>query len=109
MSRVARKPVFGVYDQVRHKPGCTDTEGNYVFRKKRDCTICVANTKALISFEVIAQLNCVFVFACAKSWFSHDAAQMIYFIFAVALFDLVQDVWTIHCLCSLLTASGNLF
>ena len=26
MSLVVRKPVFGVSDQVRHKPGCTSTE-----------------------------------------------------------------------------------
>ena len=26
MSRVMRKPVSGVSDQVRHKPGCTATE-----------------------------------------------------------------------------------
>ena len=26
MSQVVRKPVFGVSDQVRHKPGCTATE-----------------------------------------------------------------------------------
>ena len=26
MSLVLRKPVFGVSDQVRHKPGCTTTE-----------------------------------------------------------------------------------
>ena len=26
MRRVARKLVFGVYDQVRHKPGCTVIE-----------------------------------------------------------------------------------
>ena len=26
MSRDVRKPVFGVSDQVRHKPGCTATE-----------------------------------------------------------------------------------
>ena len=26
MSRVARRPVFGVSDQVRHKLGCTATE-----------------------------------------------------------------------------------
>ena len=25
-SLVLRKPVFGVFDQVRHKPGCTATE-----------------------------------------------------------------------------------
>ena len=36
----------------------------------------VAKTKALISFAVTAKLICVFVFACVKCWFSHDAAQM---------------------------------
>ena len=33
-------------------------------------------TKALISFAVTAKLICVFVFACAKSRFSHDAAHL---------------------------------
>ena len=32
-------------------------------------------TKALISFAVTAKLICVFVFAYAKSRFSHDEAQ----------------------------------
>ena len=41
--------------------------------------ICVAKTKALISFAVTAKLICVFVFAYAKCWFSHDAAQMAIF------------------------------
>ena len=38
------------------------------FKKKRDCTIYVAKTKA--------KLICIFVFAYAKRWFSHDAAQI---------------------------------
>ena len=38
----------------------------------------VAKIKALISFAVTAKLICVFVFAYAKCWFSHDAAQMFY-------------------------------
>ena len=46
-----------------------------IFRKKRDCTIRVAKTKALISFAVTAKLICVFVFAYAKR-FSHDAAHI---------------------------------
>ena len=45
-------------------------------RSKRNCTICVAKTKALISFAVTAKLICVFVFAYAKSRFSHDAAYI---------------------------------
>ena len=36
----------------------------------------IAKTKALISFAVTAKLICVFVFAYAKCWFSHDAAQI---------------------------------
>ena len=43
---------------------------------KKDCTICVAKTKALISFAVTAKLICVFVFAYAKSRFSHNEAQL---------------------------------
>ena len=38
--------------------------------------MCVAKTKLLISFAVTAKLICVFVFAYAKSRFSHDAALM---------------------------------
>ena len=34
-----------------------------------------AKTKALISFAVTAKLICVFVFAYADCWFSHDAAH----------------------------------
>ena len=41
-----------------------------------DCTISVAKTKALISFAVTAKLICVFVFAYAKSRFSHAEAHM---------------------------------
>ena len=41
-----------------------------------DCTIRVAKTKALISFAVTAKPICVFVFAYAKRWFSHDAAHI---------------------------------
>ena len=29
LSLVVRKPVFGVSDQVRHKPGCSATEDGY--------------------------------------------------------------------------------
>ena len=42
-----------------------------------ECTIRVAKTKALISFAVTAKLICVFVFAYAKTRFSHDAAHFV--------------------------------
>ena len=38
--------------------------------------MCVAKTKALISFTVTTKLICVFVFAFAKSRFSHNAAHL---------------------------------
>ena len=50
---------------------------NFGFRKWRDCTIRVAKTKALISLAVTAKLICAFVFAYAKSRFSHDTAHII--------------------------------
>ena len=40
-----------------------------------DCTICVAKTKALISFAVTAKLICAFV----KFRFSHGTAQLTMF------------------------------
>ena len=86
-----RKPVFGVSDQVRHKPGCTTTEDGWRLeildfnRYKKDCTIRIAKTKALISFAVTAKLICVFVFAYAKNWFSHNEAHII-----IALIDCIE-------------------
>ena len=69
---------FGVSDQVRHKPDCAAIEDGFGFRKKRDCTICVAKTKALIRCAVTAQLICGFDFTYAKSRFSHNEAQIMY-------------------------------
>ena len=43
--------------------------------KGLDC-VCSEN-KALISFAVTAKLICVFVFAYAKRWFSHEAAHLV--------------------------------
>ena len=48
----------------------------YPCGEKRECTIRVAKTKALISFAVTAKLICVFVFAYVKSRFSQDAAHI---------------------------------
>ena len=73
MSSFTRKPVFGISDKVQHKPGCTATEHGYAWlRKKTDCTIYVAKTKALISCAVTVQLIYTFVFAYGRSRFSHD-------------------------------------
>ena len=79
MSLDARKPVFAVSYQVRHKRVCAVSENGQKlgFRKKRNFTIRVVKPKALISFAVTANLICAFVFAYAKFRFSHDAAHII--------------------------------
>ena len=60
------------------RPGRTQTGlCSHGFRKKRDCTTCVAKTKALIRCAVTAQLICGFVFTNAKSRFSHNEAQIL--------------------------------
>ena len=59
------------------------------FRKYRDCTIYVAKTKALICFAVTAQLICPFVFAYAKSRFSHGMAY-------ISINRCVKTCWYIH-------------
>ena len=58
-----RKPVFGVSDQVPHKPGCTATEDG----QRLEISDLGRRGIAL----------CVFVFAYAKSRFSHDAAHLL--------------------------------
>ena len=58
-----------------------------------DCTSCVVKIKALISFAVPAKLICVFIFAYAKSRFSHDEAHFI----VVAMCNLVHKMKTIYC------------
>ena len=49
---------------------------NFGFRKKRNCTIRIAKTKALMSCAAAAQMICAFVFAYADCWFSDAAAQL---------------------------------
>ena len=50
--------------------------GNFRFRKKRNSTIRVAKTKALISFAVTAKLISRFVFPYAECCFRRDAAKL---------------------------------
>ena len=54
----------------------------------------VAKTKALISFAVTAKMICIFVFAYAKCWFSHDAAHLCWVI--VHFFILLEWFWLYH-------------
>ena len=58
----------GLYYLCSENKGADQLRG-HGFRKKRDCTIYVAKTKALISFAVTAQLICVFLFTYATAGF----------------------------------------
>ena len=81
MSLDARKTVFAVSYQVRHKRVCAVSENGQKLEisdlGRRNFTIRVVKPKALISFAVTANLICAFVFAYAKFRFSHDAAHII--------------------------------
>ena len=59
--------------------------------KERDFPISVAKIMALISCAVTAQLICIFVFAYAKSRFSHDAAHMFVTATRVMIFSQYRD------------------
>ena len=64
LMRIVRKPVFGVSDQVTHKPGRTAIRVARGLKFRRDCSSCRAKTKALISCAVdLGPLICGFVFA----------------------------------------------
>ena len=65
MGRDARKPVFGISQTHLYSHRSRLEAWNFGFKKKRNGTIRVAKTKALISFAVTAK---------AKIRFPHDAA-----------------------------------
>ena len=72
-----RKPVFGVSDQVRYKPGCTTTEdGRRLEISELGSRGIVLSNKGADHLAVTAKLVCIFVFAYAKSRFSHDEAHV---------------------------------
>ena len=59
--------------------------------------MCLAKTKALISFAVTAKLICVFVVAYTKIRFSHDAARIISPFSLSAITSICsRAVWSMH-------------
>ena len=60
-----------------------------------NCTSYVAKTKALISFAVTAKLICVFVFAYAKSQFSHDEAHMCYDTYHIPVYSSITSSYSL--------------
>ena len=65
MSLVTSKPVFGVFDQVRHKPACTATEAS------ERLEILDIETRGIILSKQWTVL-----FAYGKNRFSKDMAQI---------------------------------
>ena len=78
MSRLVGKPTmwFPTRSDTNRPVQSQKRTKTLKFRKK-NCTIRVAKTKALIGFAVTAKLICVFVFAYADCWFSHDLVPYI--------------------------------
>ena len=62
MSRGPRKPVSGSIQTDLYIHRKRLEAWNMGFKKKRDCTICIVETEAPISFAVTAQMICAFVF-----------------------------------------------
>ena len=57
-----------------------------------NCAIRVAKTKTLISFAVTAKLICIFVFAYADCWFSHEAAHLVALEFKRDIYNSRKDI-----------------
>ena len=75
-----RKSTNCVSGKVLNKRTCIVTEActkleNSDFKKRRDCTIYVAKTIALISCAFTAERNCAFVFAYACCCFVNASAH----------------------------------
>ena len=80
MSRLVGKPTMWFPNRSNTNQAVQSQKieaGTFGFRKRSNCTMRVAKTKALISFAVTAKLICAFVFAYADCWFSHAAAHIL--------------------------------
>ena len=74
MSRLVGKPAMWFPNRSdTNRPAQSQKQARTLKEVYYPCS----KTKAVISFAVIAKLICVFVFAYADCWFSHEAAQMI--------------------------------
>ena len=63
LMKIVRKSVFGVSDQVTHKPGRTAIRVARGLKFRRDCSSCRAKTKALISCAVDLRLCfCIYIY-----------------------------------------------
>ena len=82
MSLVTRKPVFGVCDQVRHKPACTAAETTQGLEILDIASIGIIlskqwSAKALIRLRGCAAWSARLLFAYSINSFSHDVAHLL--------------------------------
>ena len=82
LSHVTRKPVFGIFDQVRLKPACWATETSQSLEianvETRDIILSRhRTTKALIRLRGCAGWSAPLLFAYVIRKFSHDVAQLV--------------------------------
>ena len=73
-----RKPVFGVFDQVRHKPGCTITEDGLRLEgvRSREVVLSMWRKNKGANIPTADRDLCFCIHA--KSRFSHGVAHMVY-------------------------------
>ena len=72
MSLFTRKPVFGVFDQVRLKPACSASEASWSHE-----ILNLASIGIILSQQRTTRpLICTFVVHKSKNRFSHDEADM---------------------------------
>ena len=80
MRHVTRKHVYGVSNQVQHKPGCTVTGDGQRLEisdlGRRGIVLCCEKGADQLRGVVTAQLICTLVFTYAKSKVFHDMAHI---------------------------------
>ena len=85
MSIVVRKPVFGVSDQVRHKPGCTATEDGYrleiLVLDRRGIALSVWRKQGADQLRGYREADLRLCFLICR--FSHNAARISTITFAI--------------------------
>ena len=72
-----RKPVFGVSEQVRHKPGCAVTEDGEGLQRVEGLNYPCSKNKGADQLHGYREADLRLCFRiCKKKRFSHDAAQI---------------------------------
>ena len=92
LSHDTRKLVFEVFDQVRHKPSCTEEDWKLEILdfRRRGIVLYIYRNKAVDQLCSYCTANLRLRFHLAKLWLSHDMAHLI---FGISLM-LVYLIWS---------------